>query len=64
LIVEPLETYAEQDAAADLFSRLTTVDGTPLKPVFQSTNGLHKVYALPQRTATPAGLHEARALPR
>jgi len=64
LIVEPLETYAEQEAASGLFSRLATVDGTPLKPVFQSSNGLHKVYALPPAAATAAGRGEARALPR
>ena len=57
LIVDPLDIYAEQSAAPELFRRLITVSGTTLEPLFQSSDGLHKVYALPHDAATP--LHTA-----
>jgi hypothetical protein len=64
LIVDPLETYAEQTAASELFSRLIIVDGNVLKPAFQSSNGLHKVYALPHHSPPGQPRADARVLPR
>jgi hypothetical protein len=47
LIVEPLEGYAEMNAVAELFENL--LRSFPVQPelVFQSSDGLHRIYALP-----------------
>ena len=51
LIVEPLEGYAEMNAVAELFENL--LGSFPVQPelVFQSSDGLHRIYALPPRTS-------------
>jgi hypothetical protein len=60
LIVDPLEGYSERIAAAELFAHLIRSYEVPPELVFESSDGLHTIYALlapakkPTRPSTPA----------
>ncbi len=47
LIVDPLEGYGEMTAAAELFEKLLKSYEIQPQLVFESSDGLHRVYALP-----------------
>jgi hypothetical protein len=47
LVVNPLEGYSERIAAADLFANLLRSYRVEPELVFESSDGLHKIYALP-----------------
>jgi hypothetical protein len=47
LVVNPLEGYSERIAAADLFANLLQSYKVQPELVFESSDGLHRIYALP-----------------
>ena len=47
IVVNPLEGYSERVAAAELFANLLRSYECPPELVFESSDGLHRVYALP-----------------
>ena len=54
LVIDPLEGYIEADTAIGLFDEILRIYGGPgyvTAPslVFTSSDGLHRVYALPDR---------------
>ena len=53
LIVNPMEGYSERVAVAELFDNL--VQSYEVRPelVFESSDGLHRIYALPSPPAKP-----------
>lgn len=53
LVIDPLEGYAEKQTAPKLFDELLRSYPEPPQEVFVSTDGLHKVYALPLRDGEP-----------
>ena len=52
LIVDPLEGYSEISAAAELFENLLKSYEVRPEILFESSDGLHRVYALPPPPAT------------
>lgn len=49
LVVNPLEGYSERIAAAELFANLLRSYSVEPELVFESSDGLHRIYALPPR---------------
>ena len=47
IVVNPLEGYSERVAAAELFANLLRSYDVKPELVFESSDGLHKIYALP-----------------
>lgn len=52
LVLNPLEGYSERIAAADLFANLLQSYKVRPELVFESSDGLHRIYALPQSPIT------------